>query len=207
MYPPSAALLLSESRHLAILLKPEGVGSETGATQAAAADVRIEFQPHAVRVCSLFGCVLRPYSKGQTICFTRPEAIPWWDAWEPILLGIVAIITALFFMAVWTLLAAGTFLFVRLYGYFADRQLTVGGAWRLSAAAFLPGALALIAALVLYVLGIADLIRFLLAIPGHLLIALIYLVFAPLRLPRIPTVAPPSLNPFTEAREPDKTSG
>ena len=199
LYPPSAPPLLAESRHLAVLLKPEG-------TVAAASDVRIEFQPRAMRVCSLFGCTVRPYPKGQTISLTRQEAIPWWDAWEPILLGIIGVGTGLFFLTVWTALATIVFLFLRLYAYFADRQLTLGGAWRLSAAAFLPGTLALIAALVLYALGTADLIRFLLAIPGHLLIALIYLVRGTLKVHLIPTVPPTSLNPFTATPAPDKAS-
>jgi hypothetical protein len=198
VYPPSAPAVLAESRHLAVLLRPEGT--------AAAADVRLEFQSAALRVCSLFGCLLRAYPKGKTIQLTRSEAIPWWDAWEPILLGIVGVASALFFLALWTVLPTFVFLLIRLYAYFADRQLNLGGAWRLSAAAFLPGSLVLIAALVLYALGIADLIRFLIAIPGHLLIALIYLWFAPLRVERIPTVPPPAVNPFTEAHGPDKTS-
>lgn len=198
VYPPSAPAVLAESGHLAVLLRPENV--------AAAADVQIEFQPQVLRVCSLFGCLVRPYAKGKTINLTRQEAIPWWDAWEPILLGIVTVATGLFFLTIWTALPTMVFLGIRLYAYFADRQLDLGGAWRLSAAAFLPGTLALIAALVLYALGIADLIRFLLAAPGHLLVALTYLVFAPLKVERIPAVPPPSLNPFTAAVGPDKTS-
>ena len=198
IYPPSAPALLAESRHLAILLKPEGT--------TAASDVRIELQPEGVRVCSLMGCWFRPYPKNRTIHFTRPEAIPWWDAWQPIVLGIVAIGSGLFFLAVWTVLATTMFLFVRLYAYFADRQATIGGSWKMSAAAFLPGSLALIAALVLYALGIVDLIRFLLAVPGHLLIALVYLAFAPLKVDRIPAVPPPSLNPFTATTGPDTSS-
>ena len=198
VYPASAPTVLAESRHLAVLLRPEGTASP--------ADVRIEFQPTVTRVCSLFGCLLRPYPKGKAMHLTRQESIPWWDAWEPILLGIVAVVSALFFLTIWTVLPTLVFLGIRLYAYFADRQLNLGGAWRLSAAAFLPGTLALIAAVVLYALGIADLIRFLIAIPGHLLIALIYLWAAPLRVERIPTVPPPALNPFTEAPGPGKTS-
>jgi hypothetical protein len=199
IYPASAEPVLAETRHLAILLKVEEGG-------AAASDVRIEFRPSSLRVCSLFGCLVRSYAKKQTIYLTRQEANPWWDAWEPILLGIVAVVTALFFLGTWTLLATVVFLFIRLYAYFADRQITMGGSWRLSAAAFLPGSLALILALVLYALGIADLIRFLLAIPGHLLIALLFLALAPRKLDHIPTVLPPSVNPFTEAGGHDKIS-
>ena len=198
IYPPSASPVLAESRHLAVLLKPEG--------GAAASDVRIEFLPQSMRVCSLFGCIVRPYPKDRAIHLTRQDAVPWWGAWQPILLGIIAIASALFFLALWSVLATVCFLFVRLYAYFADRQLTIGGSWRLCAAAFLPGSLALILALVLYALGIADLIRFLLAIPGHFLIALLYLVCAPLKLNRIAGAPPPSLNPFTEGDGRDNTS-
>jgi hypothetical protein len=198
VHPPSAGPVLAETRHLAVLLSAEG--------GAAASDVRVEFLPAKVRVCSLFGCLVRPYAQNQTIHLTPQEAIPWWDAWQPILLGIVVIISWLFFLAVWTLLATVVFLFVRLYAYFADRQISIGGSWKLSAAAFLPSSLALIAVLVLYALGIADLIRFLLAIPGHLLIGLAYLAYAPRKLDPIPTVLPPSVNPFTAPDGRDKIS-
>lgn len=192
-YPPSAPPVLAESPHLAVLLKPAGA--------AAPSDVRIEFLPRRIRVCSLFGCLIRDYPKNQMIYLTRQEAIPWWDAWQPILLGIAAIASALFFLAAWTLLATMSFLFVRLYAYFIDRQLNLSGSWCLCAAAFLPGSIGLIIAVVLYALGIADLIRFLLAVPGHLLIAPIYLALAPRKLDRIPSVLPPSANPFTTANQ------
>ena len=190
--------MLAESPHLAVLLNPP-----SGQT---AADIRFEFRSHSLRICSLLGCLACPYPKGQTINVTRQEAIPWWDAWEPNLLGIIAVTSGLAFLALWSLLATVFFLPVRLYAYFADRQITLGGAWHLSAAAFLPGSLALITALILYAVGTADLIRFLVAVPGHLLFGIAYLVFAPRKLPLIPSVLPPAANPFTAAAGPDKTS-
>jgi hypothetical protein len=198
VYPPSAPPVLAESPHLAVLLNPSGGQS--------ASDVRFEFSPHALRVCSLLGCRTWQYPKGQIIYITRQESIPWWDAWEPNLLGIIAVVSGLFFLVLWTFLAMLFFLPVRLYAYFADRQITLGGAWRLSAAAFLPGSLALITATILYAHGTADLIRFLIAVPGHLLFGIAYLVWAPRRLPFIAAVPPPSVNPFTAATARDKTS-
>jgi hypothetical protein len=198
VYSPSAPPVLAESPHLAVLLNPPAGQS--------AADVRFEFGPRALRICSLLGCRTWAYPKGQTIYITRQESIPWWDAWEPNLLGIIAVVSGLSFLALWTLLPTLFFLPVRLCAYFADRQLTLGGAWRLSAAAFLPGSLALITAIILYAHGTADLIRFLIAVPGHLLFGIAYLVFAPRKLPFIPAVPPPSVNPFTATAAPDKTS-
>ena len=198
VYAPSAPPVLAESRHLAVLLNPPA-----GQT---AADVRFEFGPRALRVCSLLGCRTWPYPKSQTIYITRQESIPWWDAWEPNLLGIIAVVSALAFLALWTFLATLSFLPIRLFAYFADRQITLGGAWRLSAAAFLPGSLALITALILYAIGTADLIRFLIAVPGHLLFGIAYLVFSSRKLPFIPAVPPPDANPFTATVAHDKTS-
>ena len=198
IYPPSASPVLAESPHLAVLLN-----APAGQT---AADVRVEFRSHSLRICSLLGCLIWPYSKGQTINVTRQEAIPWWDAWEPNLLGIIAVTYGLAFLALWSLLATVFILPVRLYAYFADRQITLGGAWHLSAAAFLPGSLALIAALILYAIGTADLIRFLIAVPGHLLFGIAYLILAPRKLPLLAAVLPPGANPFTAAAAPDKTS-
>jgi hypothetical protein len=194
IYPSSAPPVLAESRHLAVLLRAQG--------GAAGSDVRVEFFSDRIRICSLFGCLVRPYPRNQLIYLTRAEAIPWWDAWEPILLGIVGILSGLCFLAIWTVLATVFFLGVRLYGYFADRNLSMGGAWRLSAAAFLPGSFALIAALILYAIGSADLIRLLIAVPGHLLIALIYLAFAPLKVDRVPELPSLGANPFASAGPP-----
>jgi hypothetical protein len=198
VYPPSAPPVLAESRHLAVLLQPSA-----GAT---ASDVRFEFYPRTLRSCSLLGCLVWAYPKNQAIYLTRQEAIPWWDAWEPNLFGIIAIASALCFLALWSLLATIFFLPVRLCAYFADRQLTLRGSWQLSAAAFLPGSLALIAALILYVIGTADLIHFLIAVPGHLLIGIACLALAPRKLDRITGVLTPSANPFTAAAGHDKTS-
>jgi hypothetical protein len=198
VHAPSAGPVLAESRHLALLLNAGG--------GAAASDVRVEFLSTRMRVCSLFGCLVRAYAKDRTVYLTRSEAIPWWDAWQPILLGIIGVISGLAFLALWTVMATLIFLCVRLYGYFADRQLTMGGSWKLTAAAFLPGSLAFILALVLYALGIADLIRFLIAVPGHLLIAVLYLAVAPRKLDLIPAVLPPTVNPFTATDAHDKTS-
>ena len=43
--------------------------------------------------------------------------------------------------------------------YFKDRRLTARGAWKLASAALLPGALLVCAGIVLYGLGVADLLR------------------------------------------------
>lgn len=197
--PPSAEPVLAESQHLAVLLKPPAGVS--------ASDVRFEFQPRALRICSLFGCSTWPYPKTQSVYVTRQEAIPWWDAWQPILLGIIAVTAGLAFLALWSLLATIFFLPIRLFAYFADRQITLGGAWKISAAAFLPGSLALIAAVVLYAVGTADLIRFLIAVPGHLVFGIAYLIFAFRKLPFIASVPSPGTNPFaTAGAAPDKTS-
>lgn len=193
VHPPSTPPVLAESRHLGVVLRIQG------ATTAAGSDLRIEFLPESLRVCSLFGCYASKYPKGRAIYLTRQEAIPWWGAWQPILLGSVVVSSGLFFLAAWTVLATALFLFLRLYAYFADRELTLGGAWRLAAATLLPASLGLIVVIILYALGLADLIRLLLAVPGHLLVAVVYLIFAPLRLPRIGTVPNPSANPFKPA--------
>jgi hypothetical protein len=198
VYPPSAPPVLAESRHLAVLLNP--------LAGASASDVRFEFRPHALRVCSLLGCLVLPYPKNQAIYFTRQEAAPWWDAWEPNLLGIIAIVSGLGFLALWSLLATIFCLPIRLYAYFTDRQLTLGGAWRLSAAAFLPGSIALITATILYAIGTADLIRFLIGVPGHFVIGIAYLAIVPRKLGFIPTVPPPTVNPFTATAGHDKAS-
>ena len=192
-YPSSGPEVLAENPYLGMLVRLD----EFSLTSAGA-DVRIEFRPRTVQVCSLLGCMVRAYSKG-VVPFTAQEAVPWWQAWETPWLAIVFVVVALALLSIWNVLAALACLPVRTYCYFADRSATVAGSWRLAGAAALPGAMFLAGALVLYGVGAIDLLRFLFAVPVHLLIFLVYLVWSPLRLPFVPEVRPPDQNPFATA--------
>jgi hypothetical protein len=143
------------------------------------------------------------YPADRELPFNRPVLEPWWGAWEPILLGLVAILVAAALLLSWALLATVYFALARLIAFFADRHLDWRGSWRLASAALMPGALLLNAAIFFYGLGVVDLIRFLVLAVLHLVLGWIYLVVSSLLLPRSPTATPCQVNPFASpASEP-----
>jgi hypothetical protein len=191
-YPETGAEALAESRFLGIQVRRDEFS-----TTAAGADVRVEFYPQRLRICSLLGCRSWQYPAGRIAPFTQQELVPWWGAWEPVFLGIIAIVVVLALLLSWHLSATVSCLIVRLVAYFADRELTVGGSWRIAGAAMLPGTMFLIIAIVLYGVGVIDLLRLLLAFPIHRLIQITYMLWAVSRVPRLPAVPAASANPFT----------
>ena len=73
--------------------------------------------------------------------FNRTELGPWWGAWAPAILAIVAMLVVTGLMVSWACLATVYFLPAWLVGFFANRDLSLRGSWRLAGAALMPGAL------------------------------------------------------------------
>ena len=163
------------------------------------AHVQVEFGQYDVRIFSLFGFLQGRYPPGWRMAFNRVELEPWWGAWVPELLACAAGSVLAGLIVIWAILATLHSLPAWLIGFFANRDLSLGGSWRLSGAALLPGALFLTAAIFLYGLGLLDLVRLLVAAGAHLVIGWVYLVVSPLALPRYPGVSGAKRNPF--ARE------
>jgi hypothetical protein len=130
--------------------------------------------------------------------FNRGELESWWGAWQPMLFGIAALAVVAGLFASWLALATVYFPIAWVIAYFKDRQLAARGAWKLAAASLLPGALLVCAGIVLYGLGIADLLRLLVLWLAHFAVGWVYLVMAPFRLPRV--TAKPTTNPFGGAK-------
>lgn len=172
------------------------IDTETGLPHSFSADMFVVFRRSHYDVCSLFGCASFVYPVANAP-FDRLELKAKWGAWEPILLGIAAIGTALSLLFAWWILASLYFLFVWIFAFFSDRQLTLGGSWRLCGTALLSGAILLTAAVVAYGFGALDLIRLVIAAILHIIVPWVLIVFATLALPRVATRAGP--NPFTPA--------
>ncbi len=181
---------LASSRLLGFVPDPEDLGG-TGLTT----DFLIQFRKSHIRVCSLLGCRDFPYPPQPFLQFNRPELEPKWDAWEPILLAIAGVTSALLLLASWFALATLYFLPVFFLGYLKDKALTVGGAWRLAAAAQMPGALLLTAGIVCYALAIVDLIGLFSLSVIHFVVGWVYMVAATLALPPKQALITPG-NPF-----------
>jgi len=162
------------------------------------ADVRVEFHRTNYAVCGFAGCVRRAYPTSATMQFSRAELESWWGAWQPMLYGLVGLAVVAGLFASWLLLASLYFPVAWVIAYFKDRRLTARGAWKLASAALLPGALLVCVGIVLYGLGIADLLRLLVLWLAHFVVGWVYLAMAPFRLPRV--TADPKANPFGGAK-------
>jgi hypothetical protein len=194
---------LAEGRFLALTVDLQHTGQARSP-----AHLQVEFGETDFAMFSLLGFWRGFYPKGWIVALNRPDALPWWEAWAPAILGLAAegVIAAL--MLTWALLATLYALPVWLLGFFANRELSLGGSWRLSGAALLPGALLMSAAIFCYGSGAFDLIRLAAAMAVHLVLGWVYLISAPLRLPMVPETATVMQNPFvSSAREPTPPPG
>lgn len=185
--------VLAEARCLALT-----VDLLHGGKVRSPAHVQIEFGEHDVEIFSLFGYSQWRYPPGYIIAFARPDLQPWWGAWAPALLALIFLVTLASLLLSWGVLATVFSGPVWLIGFFANRQLTWRGSWRLAGAGLVPGALLLSGAIVLYGLGALDPVGLLLAWVLHLVIGCLYLAICPLFLLRSPDAENHKTNPFRE---------
>jgi hypothetical protein len=192
-WPGDSIKALAENNYLALCvdLRHEG-------TARSPAHVQVEFGQKDFRVLSLFGCWQRPYPNGWIMAFNQPELEPWWGAWAPALLALVATVVFAGLIAVWVLLALIYAPVAWLVGFFNDRQLTLPGSWRLAGAALMPGALLLSACVSLYGFGLLDLIQLIALAVLHIVLGWAYVVYGALRAPLHPSITKPTANPFVE---------
>jgi hypothetical protein len=185
---------LAENRWLALSVDLQHEGNARSP-----ADLAVEFGRTDVRIYSLFGFVQVPYEGGGVTPFNQPDLEPWWGAWAPPILAIVAGDVILGLLASWALLATLYCLPVWLLAFFANKDLDLRGCWRLSGAALMPGALFCIAAIVGYGLGMLDLVKLLVAGGVHFVIGWVYLVLGTFAAQRHPEAAAGG-NPFNETK-------
>ena len=181
---------LAEGRFLALVVDLDHSGEARSAAQ-----VQVEFGRTDCKVFSLFGCMQCAYPPCWAAAFNRVELGPWWGAWAPAILAIVAVLVVGGLMLSWASLATVYFLAAWLVGFFANRDLSLPGSWRLAGAALMPGALLLSAAVVLYGWGALDLVRLAISAAVHLVMGWVYLFVSPLCLPRRQAAAAKE-NPF-----------
>ncbi len=185
---------LAEGRFLGLAVDLQHEGSVRSPAQ-----VQVEFGWDDVRVISLFGFVRWAYPKGWVAGFNRGELEPMWGAWAPAILAVAAVLVTSGLMMSWAILATVYCLPAWLVGFYADREVSVRGSWRLAGAALMPGALLLTAAIFFYGLGVLDPVHLVVAGAAHLLMGWIYVIVSPLYLPRH-TAAGGQTNPFVAVR-------
>lgn len=176
----SAPKSLAENARLAIV-----VDTDHTRTAGRVADVAVTFEKNGLAICGALGCRWLPYERGYVIAFNRTEVEPAWGAWSGPILALASIATALFLFLCWWSIAFLYTPLVKLIAFFTDRVVTWRGAWRLSAAALLPGALLVALAVVLYGFGAIDLFHFTLLYVLHALSGLLFVSTSPLFLPKV----------------------
>jgi len=162
------------------------------------AHFQFEFGEDSLVIISLLGELEIPYPPDQSFYFNRSDVLPAWGAWSPNFLGLLAVGTFFGLLLMWALLATVYFLPVWLIAYYGDRALDFRSAWKLSAAALLPGALVLSFGFLLYGLSVFDLVQLGFAFTMHLIIGWIYLFVSVMFLNRdVPTE---KKNPFVDQK-------
>ncbi len=197
VWPEASSRRLAEGRLLALEVDLQHEGEARSP-----AHVQVEFGQADFKVISLFGYLQGAYPRGWIVAFNRPELKPWWGAWSPVILAVVIGLVVVALMLVWPILATVYCGPVWLIGFYANRELTLRGSWRLAGAALMPGALFLTAAIILYGIGAIDLIGLIAAAGFHFVLSWGYLVTGSLAVPPLPQFQPAKSNPFVPTSRP-----
>ncbi|MFO1475047.1 MAG: hypothetical protein U1F98_00170 [Verrucomicrobiota bacterium] len=172
--------VLAAGGFLAIVVDPAHSGAVREPT-----DLLLEFGSRDLWICSLGGCRVWAYPAGRDRAFNQPESEPWWGAWGPPWLAVVTAASGIWLIASWACLAtlyAGP---VWVMLFLARRRMALAECWKLCGAAVLPGALFMSGAIVLYGLGILDLVHLAAASAAHLVLGWVYAAVSPWFVPRI----------------------
>ena len=188
-FADSSPTRLAENPRLAVIVDLAAAGT-TGRT----ADLEVTFEKNRVVVCSPIGCWGRIYPRDYIISFNRAEVEAAWGAWRWALITILVVATVVTLLLTWWVVGLIYVPLVKVFTLFADRHITWGGAWRLSMAALLPGALMVAGAILLYAFGTIDLLQLALLHLLHVIAGLVFVITSPYFL--APVSAKIGANPF-----------
>jgi hypothetical protein len=149
-----------------------------------ASDVQFELGRTEFRVRSLLGYLGVPYPTTWTVTVNRRDLEAWWGAWHLVVAAGLAVGVASGLFLFWGMLGAVYALPVQLIVFCTDRHVTAFGAWRLAVASLLSGALLMGAAILAYTFQQLNLIQLVFAWTVHLVLGWLYVLLAPLCLPR-----------------------
>ena len=199
-WPADSPRILAETRFLSIAVDLAHAGQARSP-----AHLQLEFGRNDVRFYSLFGCLPLAYPRTYAIALDVQTLKPWWGAWAPFLLVAAGAACWLGLMTSWlvlsTLYCSGGWLL----GLYLNRELTLGGSWRVAGAALMPGALLITAAIGWYGLGQLEIPQLLAAGALHLVVGWGYLVLGILAAPRIQAELSLKANPFSTPDPADAT--
>ncbi|MBM3832343.1 MAG: hypothetical protein FJ403_03515 [Verrucomicrobia bacterium] len=163
-------------------------------------DVQLEFGERHLRIRSLFGYLSIPYPQSITISLNRMNVEPWWGAWHPVFAAMLGLFTIVMLFIAWSLLALLYMPMIRIIALFADRNITLAGAWQTACACLIPGALLMSAGVAAYACRQINLLQLLFVGAFHLAFAWPFVLLSPWRLPRLGDAMIASKNPFADPR-------
>ena len=164
--------------------------------ESASADVSIEAHVSYFVVRSLLGAATVPYPPKFNLALNRAATVPAWGAWRAPLLFALIPGTALVLMLSWSLLAIPYSFLARAIGGIFRRDLNFRSAWKLSAAAQLPGSLLMTFAVALYASGQVSVLFIAVMQVAHFIPTALYLLISPVLVPKRPQKISDEDNPF-----------
>jgi hypothetical protein len=188
--------ILGENRFFGLSIDPGHAGEAR-----TAAHIHAEFGTRDLKLYSLSGYALLPYPTQYRIALNHDETIPAWGAWRPAAVAGVGALALVWLFASWLVLQAIYTGPVWVLGFFANRDLSLRGAWCVSGAALMPGALSFTLSLAVYGFGWLDLIQLAAAAAIHLAIGWIYLPFAIAKCSKTPERPHAKVNPFSRGEK------
>jgi hypothetical protein len=165
------------------------------------AHVQVELGEQDLKVMSLLGFIQTRYPRDYRIDLTPSDAGPWWGAWTPPVLAMTAGAVIVSLMLFWTVLATVYFIPLWLYSFFGNRELSLGGSWRLAGAALMPGGLILCGGIFLYAFGALDLPLLAVVAALHFLGGWVYAWSAVWALPEVKEESAAGANPFSRVQQ------
>ncbi|MFO1511586.1 MAG: hypothetical protein U1F83_01520 [Verrucomicrobiota bacterium] len=162
------------------------------------AHFQFEFGKTNVLVQSLLGYTSGGYPDGWVIALNRPELSPRWGAWRPMFLALTVVVVVAYLFASWLVLATLYCGPVWVLGFFTNRDLTLRACWKLAGAALMPGALAMLVVILLYGLGMLDLVHLGFALAVHVLLGWVYPAVSTFLAPQIGEMR---ANPFVPEKK------
>ena len=189
-FPAPTPTRLAENARLAMIVDLAAAG-----TAGRTADLEVTFERARVGVCGPTRCWWRIYPRDYIISFNRAEVEAAWGAWRWAVATLIVIATVVLLLVTWWIVGLIYVPLVKVFTLFADRHITWAGAWRLSMAALLPGALMLSAGLLLYGFGTIDLFQLALMYVLHVIAGLVFAITSPFFLPTVET-GKAGRNPF-----------
>jgi hypothetical protein len=182
---------LAENRFLAVAVDLDHSGDVRSP-----AHVQLELGRSDLEIFSLLGFIQVPYEAKWVVGINRTDLVPWWGAWAPPILGIVALLVIGSLLITWGALATTYCWIAWVAGFFANRDLSLAGSWRLAGASLMPGAVLMTVGILAYAGGLLDVPGLAIVCGLHFIAQWFYLLVSVFARARHPGVPKGKANPF-----------